>query len=54
MLISACVNTYHKCFWLRQWNQYGVLKEAQKFPKQGFPDATFDKRLHRTTFWHQV
>jgi hypothetical protein len=26
MLFLACVNTYHKCFWLQQWNQYGVIK----------------------------
>ncbi len=52
MLILACVCTNHKCFWFRQWNQSWIVKEAQKFPEQGFPDATFDKWLHISTFWH--
>jgi hypothetical protein len=30
------------------------LGKHKKFPKQGFPYATFDKWLHRATFWHQV
>ncbi len=34
MLVSACVTIDYKLFWLEQWNQFGVLKEAQKFPKQ--------------------
>jgi hypothetical protein len=52
MLVLACVSTDYKCFWLKQWNQFGITREAQKFPKQGFPNATFDKWLHITTFWH--
>jgi hypothetical protein len=31
------------------WNQFGVLKEATKFSKQGFSDGTFDKSLHKAT-----
>jgi hypothetical protein len=33
MLVLAYVSTYQIFFWLKQWNQSGVLKEAQKFPK---------------------
>ncbi len=31
-----------------------MLKEATKFPKQGFSNGTFDKWLHKATFWSQV
>jgi hypothetical protein len=52
MLISTCVNTNRKLFWLKKWNQSRVLREAQKFPKHEFPNATLDKWLHKVTFWH--
>jgi hypothetical protein len=32
MLVLACVSTYQKKFWLKQWNQSRVFKGAQKFP----------------------
>ncbi len=53
MLVSTFVNTKQNFFWLRQWNQFGVIKEAQKFPKHGFLDANFDKWLQRAIFRHQ-
>ncbi len=28
-----------------------MLKEVAKFPKQGFLNGTFDKWLHKATFW---
>jgi hypothetical protein len=28
-----------------------MLKEAKKIPKDGFLDGTFDKWLHKATFW---
>jgi hypothetical protein len=28
-----------------------VLKEARKFSKHGFLDGTFEKWLHKATFW---
>jgi hypothetical protein len=31
-----------------------VLKEATKFPKQRFWNGTFDRWLHKVTFWSQV
>lgn len=31
-----------------------VLREVAKFPKQGFLNGTFDKWLHKATFWSQV
>lgn len=43
-----------KVAWLRQWNESGVLREANKFPKHCFLDAQFDKWLYKATFWHQV
>jgi len=49
MLAFAYVTNEH-VYWLKLWNQYGVLKGATKFPKQGFLDGTFDKWLHKTTF----
>ncbi len=49
MLAFAYVTNEH-VYWLKLWNQSGVLKEATKFPKQGFLDGTFDKWLHKTTF----
>jgi hypothetical protein len=36
MLVYSYVNKETKNSWLRQWNEFGVLKEAKKFPKQGF------------------
>jgi hypothetical protein len=36
---------------LKLWNQFGVLREVAKFPKHGFLDGTFDKWLHKATFW---
>jgi hypothetical protein len=39
---------------LKLWNQFGVLREATKFPKHGFLDGTFDKWLYKMTFWSQV
>jgi hypothetical protein len=51
MLVSTCVSIDQKLFWFRQWiNQFGVFREAQKFPKQRFLDATFDKWFHKATF----
>ncbi len=50
MLASAQVTNEQKV----SRNQSNVLKEAKKFPKQGFLDGTFDKWLHKTTFWFQV
>jgi len=44
----------HKVAWLKQWNEFGVMREAKKFPKQGFSDVQFDKQLHKAPFWHQV
>jgi hypothetical protein len=43
-----------KVVWLRQWNEFRVLKGAKKFPKQGFSNIQFDKWLHKATFWYQV
>ncbi len=31
-----------------------MLKEVAKFPKHGFSNGTFDKWLHKATFWSQV
>jgi hypothetical protein len=50
MLASTQVSNEQKVSWLKLWNQFGVLKEAMKFPKQGFSDGTFDKWLHKATF----
>jgi hypothetical protein len=50
ILVLTCVTTDHKLFWLKQWNQFGVLRGVQKFPKQGFLVAMFDKWFHRTFF----
>jgi hypothetical protein len=36
MLISTCVCTNQKRFWLKQRNQFEVLREAQKFPNRDF------------------
>jgi len=33
------VSKEEKVAWLRQWNEFGVLREANKFPKHGFLDA---------------
>jgi hypothetical protein len=36
LLVYSFVNKEKNGYWLRQWNEYGVLKEAKKFPKHGF------------------
>ncbi len=54
MLISAFVNNDRQMHQLQQWNQFVVLCQAQKFPSQGFSNATFDQWLHKATFWHRV
>jgi hypothetical protein len=51
MLTFAHVTNEQKVSWLKLLNQSGVLKEAMKFPKQGFSDGTFGKWLHKATFW---
>jgi hypothetical protein len=33
MFVSACVTMDQKTIWLKQWNQLGVIREAQKFLK---------------------
>ncbi len=30
------------------------MREARKFPKEGFSNGTFDKWLYKVTFWSQV
>jgi hypothetical protein len=50
MLACTQVSNEHKVSWLKLWNQFGVLEEVVKFPKQGFSDGTFDKCLHKATF----
>jgi hypothetical protein len=39
MFVDSSVNKEQKVAWLRQWNEFGVLREAKKFPKQGFLDV---------------
>jgi hypothetical protein len=48
------VSREQKFFWLKQWNQSSVLREAQKFPKVGMLDAIFEKLFHKATFWYHV
>ncbi len=36
MLAYSCVTPQYKLSWLKTWNESNVLKEANKFPKQGF------------------
>jgi len=50
MLIYHFINGEQKLAWLKQWNEFGVSKEAKKFPKQGFLESQFDKWLHKATF----
>jgi hypothetical protein len=52
MLAYSCVTLEHKLPWFKKWNELSVLREAKKFPKQGFPNEQFDKWLHKVTFWH--
>jgi hypothetical protein len=54
MLASTLVSNEQNVSWLKLWNQFGVLKETAKFPKQGFSDGTFDKWFHKAIFWSQV
>jgi hypothetical protein len=53
MLASSIVSNEQKVSWLMNWNEFSVLKEAKKFPKQGFSNSTFDGWLHKATFWSQ-
>jgi len=50
MLACTHVTNEQKVSLLKIWNQSNVLKEAKKFPKQGFLNGAFDKWLHKTTF----
>jgi hypothetical protein len=54
MLAFAKVLNDQKVSWLEFWNQYDVLKEVAKFPKQKFWNGTFDRWLHNAIFWFQV
>jgi hypothetical protein len=50
MLAFSCVTPRQKLSWFKKWNELNVLREAKKFPKQGFSDEQFDKWLHKATF----
>ncbi len=50
MLIYCFMNHEQKLAWLKQWNEFGLSKEAKKVPKQGFLESQFDKWLHKATF----
>jgi len=50
MLIYCFMNHKQKLAWLKQWNEFGLSKEAKKVPKQGFLESQFDKWLHKATF----
>ncbi len=39
MLVYVFFIKEQKVAWLRQWNEFGVLRKAKKFPKQGFSNA---------------
>jgi hypothetical protein len=39
MLVYSSMNKEKNVYWLRQWNEYGVLKETKKFPEHGFLDT---------------
>jgi hypothetical protein len=47
MLVYYSVSKEHKVSWLKQWNEFRVMKEAKKFPKHGFSNIQFDKWLHK-------
>jgi hypothetical protein len=51
LLLSSQVSNEQKVYWLKQWNQSLVLKEAQNFLKVELWDAIFEKWLHKATFW---
>jgi hypothetical protein len=48
------MNKEQNVIWLKQLNEFGVLKGAKKFRKQGFSNIQFDKWLHKATFWYHV
>jgi hypothetical protein len=52
MLMYFSMSEEKKVSWLRQWNEFGILREAKNFPKLGFSNVQFDKWLHKATFWY--
>jgi hypothetical protein len=50
MLAYSCVIPQQQLSWLKTWNELNVLREAKKFPKQGFSVQQFDKWLHKAIF----
>jgi hypothetical protein len=54
MLVTSYVSSEQKVKWLKQRNQPVGVREATKFPKQGFLDAVCAKWFQKVTFWFQV
>lgn len=42
-LASSAIPNKQKVLWLMQWSKSNVLKQAKKFPIEGFFDSTFDR-----------